>query len=105
MSVFILAPEEFAAIAATLRTARDALHRPLFPLSSAERWEHKVLVEPLRGQSDEDYALSLIEPFVHRLYLGNAMAERYTYLDGETEIRIPLIDLPTVRPVSLRELL
>ena len=31
MSVFVLSPEEFGAVAATLRTARDALRRPLFP--------------------------------------------------------------------------
>jgi len=106
MSVFVLSPEEFAAIAATLRLAKDSMRQPLFPLSFAERWEHKVLVEPLEKLDEEKYAVSLVEPFVFRLYLANAMAERYTYMkDGMTEFAIPLIDLPKGRDLPLRELL
>ncbi len=105
MSVFVLSPAEFGAVAATLRTARDGLGHPLLPVSFAERWEHKTLVEPLHKQPEEDYALSLIDPFVYRLYLANVMAERYTYMKGGQEaITIPLIDLPKGRPTSLHEL-
>ena len=105
MSVFVLSPAEFGAIAATLRTAKDSFRRPLFPLSFAERWEHKALVEPLRQQPEEDYSRSLIDPFVYRLYLANAMAESYTYMkDGQEAITIPLIDVPKSRPVSLQDL-
>jgi hypothetical protein len=106
MSVFVLSPEEFAAIAATLRTARDSFRRPIFPLSYAERWEHKVLVEPLRKQDEDDFARSLVDPFVYRLYIANVLAERYTYMkDGQAEFSIPLIDLPNGRLMTLRELL
>ena len=50
--------------------------------------------------------LSLIDPFVYRLYLANAMAERYTYMEAnQQEFRIPLIDLPKSKPASVRELL
>ncbi len=61
----------------------------------AERWEHKVLVEPCEKLDEEQYTLSLIKPFVFRLYLANVMAERYTYMkDKTTEFVIPLIELP-----------
>jgi hypothetical protein len=106
MSVFVLSPVEFAAIAATLRIARDGFRRPIFPLSMAERWEHKVLVEPIRKQDEEQYALSLIEPFVFRLYLANAMAERYTYMkDATTEFVIAIFELPRGKVLPLTELL
>jgi hypothetical protein len=106
MSVFVLSPGEFGAIAATLRILRDAFRRPIFPLSMAERWEFKALVEPGGKLDEEQYTLSLIEPFVFRLYLGNAMAERYTYLDDKaTEIVIPLITLPRGRVLAPREML
>jgi hypothetical protein len=105
MSVFVLSPEEFGAIAATLRTARDSFRRPIFPLSYAERWEHKVF-EPLRKQDEDDYARSLVDPFVFRLYLANAMSERYTYMkDATKEISISLFELPKRPPMELRELL
>ncbi len=72
----------------------------------AEKWEHKVLVEPTTKQSEEEFTLSLIDPFVYRLYLANVMSERYTYMkDGMTEFVIPLIDLPKSQPMSLRKLL
>ena len=106
MSVFVLLPEEFGAIAATLRVTRDGFRRPIFPLSMAEKWEHKVLVEPHTKKNEEEYALSLIDPFVFRLYLANAMAQHYTYMkDGMTEFVIPLIDMPKSRPMSLLKLL
>ncbi len=105
MSVFVLLPEEFGAIAATLRTARDSFRRPIFPLSYAERWEHKVFAEPLQKQDEDDYARSLVDPFVFRLYLANAMAERYTYMkDATKEISIPLFELPKRPPMELRGL-
>lgn len=106
MSVFILSPEAFGVIAATLRVSRDSLRRPLFPLSMAERWEHKAMIEPYLKQSEEEYTLSLIAPFVYRLYIANVMAERYTDMkDGMSELTIPLIDLPEGHPVDLRKLL
>ena len=106
MSVFVLSPAEFGAIAATLQVTRDSFRRPIFPLSMAERWEFKALVEPSEKQTEEAFALSLIRPFVYRLYIANAMAERYTYMkDDMTELVIPLIDLPPGRPISLRNLL
>lgn len=106
MSVFVLPLEEFGAIAATLRLTRDRWRRPIFPLSMAERFEHRVLVEPAKKIDEEQYSLSLIEPFVFRLYLANAMAERYTYMkDGTTEFIIPLIELPRGSVLPLRKLL
>lgn len=106
MSVFVLSPEEFGAIAATLRIMRDSFRRPLFPLSVAERWEHKVLVEPYEKLDEEQYTLSLIKPFVFRLYLANAMAERYTYMkDKTTEFIIPLFELPQGKVMPSMELL
>ena len=105
MSVYVLSPEEFGAIAATLRLTRDSLREPIFPRSMAERFEYQALVRP-SGQSEEKFTLSLIDPFVYRLYIANVMAERYTYMkDGMTELVIPLIDLHPGRPVSLRNLL
>jgi hypothetical protein len=106
MSVFVLSPEEFGAIAATLRVSRDSFRRPIFPLSMAERWEYEVLVKPHEKQSEEQYTLSLIKPFVFRLYLANAMSERYTYMkDGTAEFVIPVIGLPPGKVLPLRELL
>ena len=106
MSVFVLSPAEFGEIAETLRVTRDSFRRPIFPLSVEERWEHKVLVEPSKKQTDEEYTLSLIRPFVFRLYLANAMAERYTYWkDGDPEFTIPLFELPNGKVLPLRELL
>ena len=72
----------------------------------AERWEHKVLIETCQKQDEEEYALSLVDPFVYRLYLANAMAERYTYMkDATAEFVIPLMQLPHGKLLSLRELL
>jgi len=106
MSVFVLSPAEFGAIAATLRVTRDNFRRPIFPLSIEERWEYKALVELIKKQTEEEYTLSLIDPFVFRLYLANVMAERYTYMkDGMTDLFIPLIDIPPSKPVGLRNLL
>jgi hypothetical protein len=106
MSVFVLSPEEFGAIAATLRVSRDSFRRPILPLSMAERWEYEVLVKPHEKQSEEQYTLSLIKPFVFRLYLANAMAERYTYMKDDTaEFTIPVFELPPGKVLPLRELL
>jgi hypothetical protein len=106
MSVFVLSPEEFGSIAATIRLTNDSFGRPIFPLSMAERWEYAALVAPNKHQTEEDYTRSLIEPFVFRLYLANAMAERYTYMkDDTTEFVIPTIRLPRGKPQPLRLLL
>ena len=106
MSVFVLSPDEFGAIVATLRISRDSFRRPTFPLSMAERWEYEVLVKPYEKQSEEDYTLSLIVPFVFRLYLANAMSERYTYMkDGTAAFTIPIFELPPGKVLPLRELL
>ena len=106
MSVFVLSQAEFGAIAATLKLLRDSFRRPIFPLSMAERWDHKVLVEPHEKLDEEQYTLSLIRPFVFRLYLANAMAERYTYMkDKTTEFVIPLFELPNGNVLSMKELL
>lgn len=106
MSVFTLSPAEFGAIADTLRLMKDSLCRPIFPLSMAERWEHEVLVEPHERIDEEAFTLSLIRPFVFRLYLANALAERYTYWkDGTTAFTIPLFELPRGKILPPRELL
>ena len=106
MSVFVLSPAEFGAIAATLRVSRDSFRRPIFPLSMAERWEYEVLVKRYEKQSEEKYTTSLIAPFVFRLYLANAMSERYTYMkDGTTAFTIPIFELPPGKVLPLRELL
>ena len=106
MSVFVLLPEEFGAIAATLRVSRDSFRRPIFPLSMAERWEYEVLMKPYDKQSEEKYTQSLIIPFVFRLYLANAMSERYTYMkDGTTAFTLPVFELPPGKILPLRELL
>ena len=106
MSVFVLSPDEFGAIAATLRISRDSFRRPIFPLSIWERWEYEAFVKPDKEQSEEQYTLSRIDPFVYRLYLANAMAERYTYMNGDmTEFVIPLFDLSAGRTLPLPELL
>ena len=105
MSVYVLSPEQFGAIAATLRITRDSLREPIFPRSMAERFEYQVFVAQ-GGKSEEEYALSLIDPFVYRLYIANVMAERYTYMkDGQAELVIPLIELACSRPMELTELL
>jgi len=106
MSVFILSPEEFGSVAATLRATRGGFQRLLFPLSMEERWEFVALYEPTKKETEEEYTLSLIGPFVYRLYLANVLAERYTYMkDGMTEFVVPLIDLPPGRLLSLHDLL
>ncbi len=106
MSVFVLSPAEFGAISATLRTARHAPRDFLFPLSDQERLEFLLLHEGERGASDVEYRQSLVDSFVYRLYLANAMAEQYTYWKGgKDEFRLPLIDFPPSTPVTLRELL
>jgi hypothetical protein len=106
MSVFVLSPEEFGSIAATIRLTTDSFRRPIFPLSMAERWEHAALVGPSKKEDEEDYTRSLIRPFVFRLYLANAMAERYTYMKGDTaEFVIPLFELPGGKILSLPALL
>lgn len=72
----------------------------------AERWEHKALVEPMQKLDEGHYTLSLIEPFVFRLYLANAMAERYTYMKEATkEFVIPLITLEPGGVLPLKKLL
>jgi hypothetical protein len=106
MSVFVLSPDEFGAIAASLRVSRDWFRRPIFPLSMAERWEFKAIVEPSDKLDEESFTLSLIEPFVFRLYLANAMSERYTYMkDVTADFVIPLFELPRGKVLPLRELL
>lgn len=106
MSVYVLSPDDFGAIASTLRLMKDSMHGPLFPLSTEEKFEHRVIITPLRKETEDEYTRSLIGPFVYRLYLANAMAERYTYMkDGQDEIRIPLIELPGSQPLCPRELL
>ena len=106
MSVYVLSPEEFGAIAATLRMTRDSMRNPIFPRSMAERFEYQALVRP-SGQSEEKFTLSLIDPFVYRLYIANVMAHCYTYMkDGQADLVIPLIELPHSRPpLELGELL
>ena len=105
MSVYVLSPEQFGAIAATLRITRDSLREPIFPRSMAERFEYQVFIAQ-GGKSEEEYTLSLIDPFVYRLYIANVMAERYTYMkDGQAELVIPLIELACSRPMELTELL
>lgn len=72
----------------------------------AERWEFKAIVEPSEKLDEESYTLSLIDPFVFRLYLANAMSERYTYWrDGTAEFAIPLFKLPPGKVLPMRELL
>ena len=106
MSVFVLSPAEFGSIAETLRVSRDSFRRPIFPLSMAERWEYEVLVKTHEKKTEEQYTLSLIRPFVFRLYLANAMSERYTYMkDGTTAFTIPVFELPPGKVLPLRELL
>ena len=106
MSVFVLSRDEFGAIAATLRVSRDSFRRPIFPLSMAERWEFKALVEASEKLDEEGFTLSLIEPFVFRLYLANAMSQCYTYWkDGTAEFVLPLFELPRGKVLTLRELL
>ena len=106
MSVFVLSPAEFGAIEATLRVSRDSFRCPIFPLSMAERWEYEVIVKRYDKQTEEQYTLSLIKPFVFRLYLANAMSERYTYMkDGTTAFTIPIFELPPGKILPIRELL
>ena len=106
MSVFVLSPAEFGAIAATLRISRDSFRRPIFPLSMAERWEYEALVKPYDKKSEEEFTLSLIVPFVFRLYLANSMSYSYTYMkDGTTEFTIPVLEVPPGKVLPLRELL
>jgi hypothetical protein len=106
MSVFVLSPAEFGAIAATLRISRDSFRRPIFPLSMAERWEYEALVKLYDKQTEEKYTQSLIEPFVFRLYLANSMSYSYTYMkDGTTEFTIPVFEVPPGKILPLRELL
>src|SRR5437016_4888000 len=98
MSVYVLSPADFGAIAATLHTARDTRAQLLFPLSTEEKFDHRLIAAPLRKQTEDEYARSLIDPFVFRLYVANALAERYTYMkDGQAEFTIPVIDLPASR--------
>jgi hypothetical protein len=106
MSVYVLPPSEFASVAATLRLSRDALHRPLFPLSLEEKYDYRTIIGPGFGKDEESYAQGLIDPFVYRLYIANVLADQYTYLgDGKKTLTVPLIDLPTGHPVSLHDLL
>ena len=106
MSVFVLLPEEFGSIAATIRLTTDSFRRSIFPLSMQERWEYAALVGPTKMEDEDEYTRSLIRPFVFRLYLANAMSERYTYMkDHTTEFVIPLFELPPGKILSLPKLL
>jgi hypothetical protein len=106
MSVYVLPPSAFASIIATLRVARDSLHRPLFPLSLEERYEYHAMVAPTLHKDEESFTQDLIEPFVYRLYIANVLAEQYTYLrEGQKTITVPLIDFPSGQPLRLRKLL
>ena len=72
----------------------------------AERWEYEAIVKRSERQSEEQYTLSLIRPFVFRLYLANAMSERYTYMkDATAEFVIPIFELPNGKVLPLGELL
>lgn len=106
MSVFVLSPAEFGAIAATLHTARDSLRNPLFPLSAEQELDFFVLHQHRSDDREAEYRDSLIDPFVYRLYLANVMAEQYTYSkQDQKQFSLPLIDIPKCSPVGLRELL
>jgi hypothetical protein len=106
MSVFVLTPAEFGSIATTLQLTRNSFRNPIFPLSFAERWEYKALIEPMKKQNEDEYTTSLVEPFVYRLYIANAMSEQYTYWkDGKTAFTIPVIELPKGKVLSPLELL
>lgn len=106
MSVFVRTPAEFGAIASTLRTARPRMVDPLFPLSSAEMWDYEVFKDVGKKQTKEEYRLSLIKPFVFRLYLANMMSHCYTYWkEDEKEFVIPLPELPEDKTLDLPVLL
>lgn len=106
MSVFVLSPEEFGSIAATIRLTTDSFRRPILPLSWAERWEFAALVGPNKKEDEDAYRRSLIDPFVFRLYLANVMAEQYTYAKDHTkEFVIPLFELKPGKILSLPKLL
>lgn len=103
MSVYVLSSADFGTIAATLRTARSSFSEMIFPLSDHEEL-FRVRIRP--EQSREEYAATLIDPFVFRLYIANQMAKEYTYLkDERTSLVVPVIDFPKSRPVPLKELL
>ena len=106
MSVYVLPSSAFASIIATLRVARDSMHGPIFPLSLEEKLDYHTLAAPILQKDEESFRQDLIEPFVCRLYIANALAEQYTYLrDDQHSLTVPLIDLPTAQPLPLRELL
>ncbi len=105
MSVIILSPRELGNIATSLRVARGHFGQPIFPLSPEERLDYQLLRSGCE-QSLEEYTRSLVNPFVYRLYLANALAEAYTYMQSEDEaISLPLIDIPDGIPLSLLGLL
>lgn len=106
MSVYVLPSSAFASIIATLRVARDSMHSPIFPLSLEEKLDFHTLAAPILQKDEESFRQDLIEPFVCRLYIANALAEQYTYLRDEQHLlTVPLIDLPAAQPLPLRELL
>jgi hypothetical protein len=105
MSVCVLTASEYGSIAATLRTGRTSLREPLFPLSVAERFEYQVFKE-YHKQSEDEYRLALVDPFVFRLFIANQIAEEYTYMKpGHKNLVVPIIEFPASPRLSLRALL